>query len=67
MRKTVSGVLSVLSLLTCLAVSVLSLLGKISGQGFRTVFLLASLGWFVFASLWNLSRRTDRKGKKASG
>ena len=52
MKKIVLGSLSLLSLGLCLASAVLHFLGKFSGPDFKLLFLLASLGWFVFATLW---------------
>ena len=52
MTKIVLGSLSLLSLGLCLASAVLHFLGKFSGPDFKLLFLLASLGWFVFATLW---------------
>jgi hypothetical protein len=47
--KTLAGGLAVLSLCACLASPVLFFLGRVSERGFKTSFLAASIGWFVFA------------------
>jgi hypothetical protein len=52
MRRRVFAVLALLGLALCLAFPILRFLGRISEAGFRSGLLAASLGWFVFASLW---------------
>ncbi len=44
--------LSLVSLAACLAAPVMHFLGKLSSEGYKLVFLAASIGWFVFATLW---------------
>jgi hypothetical protein len=60
MRRVLFGVLSILSLILCLATSIIYFLGKISEESYRLIFLLASIGWFVLATLWATKRK---KGK----
>jgi hypothetical protein len=55
--KIVLGSISLLSLAVCLASAVLHFLGKLSAPDFKLAFLLASIGWFVFATLWARARR----------
>ena len=57
MVKIGLGMLSLVSLAACLAAAVLYFYGRLSTQSFRFVFLLASIAWFVFATLWAKSRR----------
>jgi hypothetical protein len=44
--------LSLFSLAGCLAAPVLHFLGKLGSGSYKLVFLAASAGWFVFATLW---------------
>jgi hypothetical protein len=46
-----------MSLALCLAAPILHFLGRLSAQDFRLVFLTASVGWFVFATLWANARK----------
>lgn len=45
-------ILSLASLAACLAAPVLHFLGKLGSNSNKLVFLIASLGWFVFSTLW---------------
>jgi hypothetical protein len=45
------GLLSLACLAVCLAAPVLHFLGKLSPEGNKRLFLAASVGWFVLASL----------------
>jgi hypothetical protein len=47
--RTAMGGLALLSLAGCLAMGVLVFLGKVSDATFKTVFLAASVLWFVFS------------------
>jgi len=47
--RGVAGVLAILSLVACLAAPILFFLGRISEASYKTAFLVASIGWFVFA------------------
>ena len=51
MPRRIYAVLAVLSLALCLVSAVLRFLGTFSAETFKPVFLGASLGWFVFATL----------------
>jgi hypothetical protein len=44
-----AGGLAVASLAACLAAPVLYFLGRITASTFKTAFLVASIGYFVFA------------------
>jgi hypothetical protein len=52
MTKKWLPALSLVSLAGCLAAPVIHFLGKLSSDGSKLVFLAASVGWFVFATLW---------------
>jgi len=52
MAKKWPPALSIISLAACLAAPVLHFLGKLSSESYKLVFLAASIGWFVFATLW---------------
>lgn len=56
-RNFVTGSLALLSLAVCLAAPVLSFLGRISERTFKTAFLAASAGWFVFAAARGSSKK----------
>jgi hypothetical protein len=47
--KALTGGLAVLSLCACLAAPVLYFLGRLPENRFKAGFLVASVGWFVFA------------------
>ncbi len=55
--KAIFGTLSVLSLALCLGAAIGHLWGQMSQEAYRSVFLAASLAWFVFAVLWAEYRR----------
>lgn len=52
MIKRLSGFGAIVSFGVCLAVPVLYFVGKMSEGGYKLAFNLASVGWFVFATLW---------------
>lgn len=47
--KSLAGGLALLSLAACLAAPVLYFLGRITEAGYKTAFLVASIGYFIFA------------------
>lgn len=57
MAKIALGALSLASLAACLGAAILHFLGWLMTADFRLIFLLSSIGWFVFATLWAKSRR----------
>ncbi|MFZ2054272.1 MAG: hypothetical protein WAU81_08755 [Candidatus Aminicenantales bacterium] len=57
MAKIVLGSISLVSLAACLVSAILHFQGRLSAPDFKLVFLLASIGWFVFATLWAKARR----------
>lgn len=56
------GALAVLNLGMCLASAVFYFLGRISPGTYRTTFLLSSVAWFVFATLWAAARNKPGAG-----
>ncbi len=52
MPRIISGIFSLVSLALCLAFSVVHFLGRIDADRFKSGFLLASIAWFIFATLW---------------
>jgi len=60
MRGILFGVMSILSLILCLATPIIYFLGKISEENYKLIFLLASIAWFVFATLWATKRKKEK-------
>jgi hypothetical protein len=61
--RALTGVLALLSLCGCLAAPVLYFLGRLPENRFKTGFLAASIGWFVFAiARGAIGRRGDAGG-----
>jgi len=52
MKKIFFLLLSLLSLLLCLISPFFYFFGRIEEGDYKWIFLLSSLGWFVFATLW---------------
>ena len=61
MRKTWLGVAAILCLAACLSAPVLYFLGVFSEPRFKLVLVIASVGWFVFATLWSGARKVPRQ------
>lgn len=59
MVRLISAVLAGFSLLICLVVPVLYFLGDIDAESYNDVFLGASLGWFVFALIWQVAGKNE--------
>lgn len=55
------GALSLLSLACSLASAALYFLGKVSASSYKTIFLWASVAWFVFATLWASKRKKSTR------
>lgn len=47
------------SLMACLAAPFLFFWGVFSEESYKSVFLLGTFGWFLFASLWAM--RTEKR------
>lgn len=52
MAKSVLAAFSLISLAVCLAAPALHFYGKLTADDYKLIFLIASIGWFVFATLW---------------
>jgi len=57
MRKTWLGTAAILSLAAGLAAPTLYFLGVFSEPRFKLALLVASAGWFVFATLWSGAKK----------
>ncbi len=57
MRRLWLGFGAVISLSAGLAAPVLYFLGVFSEAGFKLALILASAGWFVFATLWSGAKK----------
>jgi hypothetical protein len=57
MSNIIYALVSLLSLTVCLLAAVLYFLGKFTEHNYKLVFLIASLAWFIFATLWARKRR----------
>jgi len=57
MPKIAWGILSLASLAACLIPAILHFSARISAPDYKLIFLLASISWFVFASLWAKGRK----------
>lgn len=56
------GTLALLNLGMCLASAVFTFLGRITAETYRTAFLLSSIAWFIFATLWAAARKKPDGG-----
>jgi|WetSurMetagenome_2_1015567.scaffolds.fasta_scaffold262182_2 hypothetical protein len=64
MKTWIYAFLSIASLMMCLIVPFLFLWAKIGESQFKSIFLAASVAWFVFAILWNgEKKKTFSRGK----
>jgi len=57
MKKIWLGVLSLTCLGACFASAAMHFLGRLTAGHFRLIFLAASVGWFVLATLWAEARK----------
>lgn len=57
MKKIWLGVLSLTCLGACFVSAGMHFLGQLPAGGFRLIFLAASVGWFVLATLWAEARK----------
>jgi hypothetical protein len=58
--KIVLGVLSAISLLVCTAVAFVYFRGSITMPEYKTILFIASIVYFVFATLWATRRASER-------
>ena len=61
MRKMVLSSLAGISLLCCLASPLLFFWGMVSEKDYKGIFLLASIFWFLFATLRALIKQNDKR------
>lgn len=57
MRNLFFAALAIISLIFCLVSPLLHFFGRFTMGTYKWAFLLSSLGWFVFASLWASKRK----------
>jgi hypothetical protein len=57
MTRKLFVIFSLASLFACLAAPILHFLGKMSAGTYKLIFVFASLGWFIFATLWAKPRK----------
>ncbi len=57
MNKIIYAFVSLLSLAACILSPLLYFLGKLTEENYKLVFLIASLAWFIFATLWARERK----------
>lgn len=60
--KTLTALLSILSLAICLGAPVLFFLGILTEARFKTALLIASLAWFLLATSWASLRKRSSGG-----
>ena len=60
MIKSISAVVALVSLAFCLAVPVWYFRGEYSFDTYKTLFLVASVGWFVAAAVYDARRGRER-------
>jgi len=60
MNTFVPGSASLLSLALCLISSALFFLGIIGAVVFKAVFLIASIAWFILATIWAEQRKKNK-------
>lgn len=58
--KIVFGVLAAISLIVCTAVAFVYFQGSISMPEYKTILFVASIFYFVFATLWATRRNPAR-------
>ncbi len=61
MIKTIAAVVALLSLAFCLAVPVWYFQGEYSLNTYKTLFLVASIGWFLAAVVYDARRGRERR------
>ena len=61
MIKTIAAVVALVSLAVCLAAPVWYFRGEYSLDTYKTLFLIASVGWFAAATLYDARRQRERR------
>ena len=56
MIKPIAFIAAVVSLAVCLLAPVLYFAGRIEVEGYKTIFLIASIAWFVAATVYDAQR-----------
>jgi len=57
MRNILFALISLISLAFCVISPVLYFLGKFTEKNYKLDFLIASVAWFIFATLWASKRK----------
>lgn len=58
-------ILALAGLGLCLASPILYFVGKVGEDNFKNLFLIASISWFIFGSLWFTSKKKNREEEKS--
>ena len=61
MIKSIAAVAALVSLALCLAAPVWYFRGEYSLDSYKTLFLIASVGWFVAAVVYDVFRGRERR------
>ena len=64
MIKSIAAVAALLSLALCLIAPVWYFLGQYSVDSYKTIFLIASVVWFVAATVYDVQRGRERRAAK---
>lgn len=60
--KAIAALISVLSLAVCIGAAIWWFLGRTSEDTYKVLFLVASIAYFVFATLWARRPESVRNG-----
>lgn len=61
MLKLVCLLISIASLFFCLASAVLVFLGKVNMENYKQLFLLGSISYVFFATVWAMKEKTSHE------
>ena len=64
MIKPIASVVALVSLVACLVAPVLYFAGRVEIDSYKTVFLIASIAWFVAAAVYD---RQQQRELRATG
>ena len=59
MIKPLASVVALVSLAVCLVAPVMYFVGQVEIDSYKTVFLIASLAWFVAAAVYDRQRQRE--------
>ena len=59
MIKPIASVVSLVSLAACLVAPVMYFAGRVEMDSYKTVFLIASVAWFVAAAVYDRQRQRE--------